>query len=52
MTALDEGKENVGPEASTETIGKQSLGANKSELSQGLLFQKKVADKLLGNNLL
>ena len=52
MTALDEGKENVGPEAPTEAAGKQALGTNACEQSSGLLFQKHVAENLLGSKVL
>ena len=52
MTALDEGKENVGPESTTESLGKQDFGTTGSEQSQGILFQKQVAEDLLGSKLL
>ena len=50
VTALVEGKENVGPEAATETIGKTE--SEQTLHSQSLSFQKQVAENLLGSRLL
>ncbi len=51
VSALDEGKENAGPEGSYLISQKQGVPSEQSNQSQSLLFQKQVAENLLGSKI-
>lgn len=52
VAALDAGKENMGSDTQTGFLGSQkagNLGTEEAKAAQGLLFQKQVADSILGS---